>query len=111
MVTRLASARQRPSSGGDAAMRIRASDRSAAAEVLGIGQCLLGLAPACKRLRRRALQKLVRIADAEMVAALVAVELLPGDRSGNRSAFAGAGGIRHDCRRAALIAQPVEEDS
>src|SRR5260221_5642638 len=111
IVTWLASARQRVSSGSDAAVRIRASGRSAAAEVLRIGQCLLGLAPACKRLRRRTFEQLVSVADAEMVAALIAVELFPGDRRSDRSAFAGPRRIRHDCRRAALVAQPVEENA
>ena len=41
----------------------------------------------------------------------ILIELVPGDRSGNRSAFAGAGGVGHDRGRAALVAQPVEEDA
>src|SRR4051794_39256805 len=45
-----------------------------------------------------------------MMAAFIAVELFPGDRGGDWRAFAGAGRIRHDRRRAALIAEPVEED-
>src|SRR3954463_12494919 len=79
MVTRAASARQRASSGGEAAVRRKRSGRNAAAEVLRIRECLASLAPARKHLRRRALQQLVDIADREVVAALVLIELFPGD--------------------------------
>src|SRR5438445_2761441 len=99
IVTWLASTRQRASSGGDAAVRRRRSGRYAGLLKLRIRQCLLGLAPARKRLRLRTLQKLVGVADAEMMAALVAVEFVPGDRRRDRRAFAGASGVRHDRRR------------
>src|SRR3954451_22203428 len=90
MVTREASARQRASSGGEAAVRRKRSGAKAATAVLCIRQCLLGLAPACKHLRRGALQQLVGVADAEMVSAVITVELLPGDRRRHRRAFASA---------------------
>ena len=45
------------------------------------------------------------------MAAVVTVELVPGDRRRDRRAFAGAGRIRHDRGRAALVAQLVEEDA
>src|ERR1700740_794719 len=101
IVTCKASAFHRASSGGDAAVRSRKKGRRAAA-FLCIRQCLLGLAPACKQLRRCTLEK--------VVAAVISVELFPGDRRGHRGSFASARRIRHDRGRAALIAQPVEED-
>src|SRR3546814_6826768 len=39
------------------------------------------------------------------------LHLLPGDRRRDRRAFAGAGTIRHDRRRASLVAQIVDEDA
>src|SRR5437763_466312 len=104
MVTRPASARNRASSGGDAAVRRSRSGMKAAAEVLCIGQCLVRLAPACKHLRRRALEQLVEVADAEVIAAIVAIELLPCDRRGDRRAFPRSRGEWHHRRRSALIA-------
>ena len=59
----------------------------------------------------RAVQQFVGIADAEMVAAFILVEFVPGDGGRHRRTFAGARRIRHHRRRAALIAQPVEEDA
>src|SRR6185369_6032795 len=111
IVTFCACAFQRANSGGDAAVRMKRSGRSAAVVVLRIRQCLLGLAPACKRLRRSALQQLIRVADAEMVSTLVLIEFVPCDRRGDRRSFAAARGVRHDRRRPALVAQPVEEDA
>ena len=75
------------------------------------GSACLRFAPTCKRLRRRALEQLVGIADGEGIAAADIVELFPRDRRGHRRAFAGARRIRHDRGRAALVAQPVEEDA
>src|SRR6478672_4863062 len=95
--------------GSEPAVRANASGRRAAA-VLRIRQCLLGLAPACKHLRRRALQQLIRVADGEVVAALIFVELFPGDRSSDRRAIASAHGEGHDRGRAALVAEPIEEN-
>src|SRR6476646_5654333 len=111
MVTRLASARHRTTSGGEAAVRRKRKGRKAAAELLRIRQRLLLLAPSCKHLRPRAVEQLVGVSNAEMVAALVPVELFPGDRRGDRRPFAGAGRIGHHCRGAALVPEPVEEDS
>src|SRR4051795_11004462 len=108
MVTREASSRQRASSGGEAAVRRKRSGRKTE-EALRIRKRLLRLAPACKHLRRRPLQKLVDIAHREMVATLVLVELFPGDRRGHRRPFATAHGKRHHGSRAALVAQPVQE--
>src|SRR5437879_13121898 len=65
--------------GGAAAVRSRRSGAKAAAG-LCIRQCLLGLAPACKHLRGSALDQLVGIPDAEMVAAFGLIELRPADR-------------------------------
>src|SRR5256885_4178913 len=111
IVTWLASAFQRASSGGEAAVTRNSSGRSAAAEVLCIRQCLIGLAPPCKHLRRCALDQLIGVADAEMMAAVITIELFPGDRSGDRSAFAGTRRIRHDRGRSALVPEPVEKDA
>src|SRR6476660_2307977 len=97
--TREASARQRPISGGAPTVRRKSAGR----RDLRIRQCLLGLAPACKRFGRRTLDQLVGIANAEMVPAVIFVELVPGDRRGHRRAFAGARGIRHDRGRSALV--------
>src|SRR5947209_12113265 len=109
MVTRLASARHRTRSGGDAAVRRKRSGARAAA-VLRIRQGLLRHAPIRKRLRGRALEELVSIADAEMMAAVVAIEFFPGHWSRDRRTFAGPGRIGHDGGRTALVPQPVEED-
>src|SRR5438067_10402354 len=112
IVTRLASAFHRGSSGVDAAVRRRRrSGRNAAVLVLCIRQCLLGLAPACKRLRPCAIQQLVGVADAEMMPAFVAVELFPRDRRRYRRPFARSRRIGHHRGRSALSAQPVEEDA
>src|SRR5215217_7097585 len=82
IVTRAASLRQRACSGGAAAVSRSRSGTSAALECLGIRQCLLGLAPTRKQLRGGAVEQQVDVADAEMVAAVVLVELVPGDRRG-----------------------------
>src|SRR6185437_7036155 len=79
--------------------------------VSGVRKRLLRFAPALEQLRVCALEQLVGVADGEVVAAFVLVELVPGDRRGDGGAFAGAGGIGHDGGRSALVAQPVEEDS
>src|SRR6476619_5887790 len=77
MVTRTASAFHSrgpwTGMGGLAAVRRIAIERKART-VLRIRQCLLGLAPACKHLRRRALDQHVRVADGEVAAGVVAVE-------------------------------------
>src|ERR1044071_6834085 len=93
IVTRAASALQRAGSGSEAAVRISRRGASAAVLVLRIRQGLLGFLPACKRLRLRPLQQFVDVADAEMMAAVIVVELVPGDRRGHRCAFAAAGGV------------------
>src|SRR5699024_589420 len=69
------------------------------------------LTPSGKRLGFRPLQQLVGVADAEVVAAVVLVELRPGYRRGDGRAFAAAGGVRHHRGRAALVAEPVEENA
>src|SRR3954447_10001371 len=86
IVTRCASARQRASSGGEAAVRRKRSGRKAAG--LRIRQCLLRLAPTRKPLRAGAVEQLVDVADAEMVPALIVVELVPRDRRGHGRPFA-----------------------
>src|SRR5690348_10232375 len=76
IVSREASAFHRSASGGDAAARMKRSGRNAAS--LRIRQCLLRLPPTRKGLRARAFQKLVGVADAEMMAAVEIVQLRPG---------------------------------
>src|SRR5438270_13106880 len=93
MATRDASARQRASSGGDAAVRTKSSGASAAAEVLRIRQCLLRLPPTCKHLRRRPVDQLVGVTNAEVMPAVEVVELLPGDRRRYRRSLASTRGI------------------
>src|SRR6185437_13303836 len=79
--------------------------------VSGVRKRLLRFAPAFQQLRARSLEQLVGVADGEVVAAFVLVELAPGDRGGDGRAFAGAGRIGHHRGRSALVAQPVEEDA
>src|SRR4030095_5235422 len=74
---------------------------------LGLWQLLPGLAPAGEEVGVGTFEKLVRIENIEDIAALDTVKLFPGDRRGDRRAVAGAGGVRHDGRGAALVAQPV----
>src|SRR5947199_8995367 len=111
IVTRLASAFHRGTSGADAAVRRNRSGRNAAVLVLCIRQCLLGLAPAGNRLRLCALEQLVGVTDAEMMAAGEAVELFPSDGRRHWGSFARARRIGHHRGRSALVAQPVEEDA
>src|SRR4051812_41670200 len=110
IVTREASTRHRATSDGDAAVRRKRNGRVAVA-VLRIGQRLLGLAPASKPFRARTFDQDIGVANAEMIATLIEVELLPGDWGGHRRALASAGRKRHHGRRPALIAQPVKEDA
>src|SRR5258708_36738761 len=46
-----------------------------------------------------------------MIAALILIELFPGDRGRHRRAFSSPRRIRHDGCRAALVAELVEEDA
>src|SRR3954453_16237047 len=108
IVTRDASARQRASSGGEAA--VRRNGRRPASRALCIRQGLLGLAPTHKGLRAGPLEKLIGVADAEVVAAPITVELFPGDRRRHGGTFAGACRVRHDRGRPTLVPQPIEED-
>src|SRR5258708_3612164 len=110
MVTRPASARHRPTSGEEAAVSKRSSGRNAAARLSSIWQCLLGLAPGRKHLERSALDQLVSVPDAKMMAAFVLIKLLPSNWRRYRRAFTSAGGIGHDGGGPALVSQPVEED-
>src|SRR6476659_7971493 len=75
---------------GAAAIRTKENGAMASARRLCIRQCLLGLAPACKQLRTGPLDQFIRIADAEVISALIFVELFPRDRRGHGRAFAGA---------------------
>src|SRR6185369_14240341 len=111
MVTRDASAFHRPSSGGAAAVRRTRRGRNATAWDLRIRQCLLGFAPARKQLRSRTVEQLVHVADAEMVPAVVFLELFPGDWSGHGCAFPPARRVRHHRGCSALVTKPVEEDA
>src|SRR5690349_11716236 len=111
IVTRLASARHRATSGGEAAVRRKISGARAKTADLRIRQRLLRFPPARKHLRTRALEQLVGVADAEMIATLIVVEFLPGDRRRDRRSFAATRGIRQDRSRAALVAQPIEENA
>src|SRR4051795_11939664 len=92
IVTRDASARHFASSGGAAAVR---RNRSGAKASLSIGQGLLRLSPTRKQLRVCAIEQLIDVADAEVVAAVIFVELFPGDGRRHRRAFATARRIRH----------------
>src|SRR6185369_13866164 len=85
IVTREASAFQRARSGGwAAAVRRKKSGTRTAAVRLRIRQSLLGFSPARKHLGCGALQQLIGVADAEVMAAVIFVELGPRDRRGHR---------------------------
>src|SRR6478752_1077560 len=118
MLTCSACARQRwYSAGGAAAMTKNESGKSRKDRMpallcggSGLGKLLFRHSPARQRFRRGALQQFVRVADRKFMAAVEPVQLFPGNRRGDRRAFARPCRIGHDRSRAALVAQPVEED-
>src|SRR5205085_10177094 len=77
---------------------------------LKVRKRLRSLAPALEGAAGGAIEQLVCLPHGERTARGQIVQFVPTDRRGHRCAFAGAGGVRQDRRRPALVAEVIEED-